>query len=405
MDFRLVLFPLLLAAAAPAQGGATQPAGSTPAPAAQDPEKAGPKPVDVIGELQREKERLQKEIEFAQNRAKLAGPSLAAKLGKRGQTFAAIDAGVNMPAPTAAAPMMRKARVMTAEELGQHGQDVQATVNGLPVLAGQLNPLLEYLRSSPVSGDDTQRAQRVWFDVIRTQAMVASFPENEAGARIADAYAELEQGKPVAEVVKNFGTVQGAQPDGSVEITRNSFLGTQFEQLAFTLKPGARSRPFYTAQGAAILVVDSVEKGQSPELDKVKAHAVQVAWQTDPATLQRAMTAATTGQVEVLVRDAKVLAQLPPLYQPMAPQPVQDNGLPTLIDTLSQLDALIAKLKATDSEDAKAQLEQVQKQRAELQKAIDDMRAQQETDADKEVAPDGTVPVKKGPAGPVQKKL
>jgi hypothetical protein len=403
MDFRFALLPLLLAAAATAQGGAQQPAGSTAAPAVQDPEKAGPKPVDVISELQREKERLQKEIEFAQNRAKQAGPSLATKLGKRGQTFASIDAGTNMPAPQAM-PQMRKARIMTAEELGQHGQDVLASVNGLPVSAGQVKPLLDYLRSSPVAGDDTQRAQRVWFDVIRTQAMVATFPENEAGARIADAYGELEQGKPMAEVVKNFGTVQGAQPDGSVEITRNSFLGTQFEQLAFTLKPGVRSRPFYTAQGAAIVVVDSVEKGQSPELDKVKAHVVQVAWQTDPATLQRALTAATTGQVEVLVRDASVLAQLPPLYQPLAAQPTQDSGLPTLIDTLSQLDALIAKLKTTDSEDARAHLEQALKQRVELQKAIDEMRAQHENDSDKEVAPDGTVPAKKAPAGPVQKK-
>lgn len=409
MDVRLVLFSLLLAAAAPAQDG-VKPTGAASAPAGQaatgqDPDKPGPKPVDVIGELQREKERLQKEIEFARERAKQAGPALAAKLGKRGQTFAAIDAGSNAPPPSVAAPTMRKARVMTAEELSQHGQDVVATVNGLPVRQGQIDALLNYLKSSPVAGDDTQRAQRVWFDVIRTQAMVASFPENEAGARIADALGELEQNKPFAEVVKHFGTVQGAQPDGSVEITRNSFLGTQFEQLAFTLQPGSRSRPFYTAQGAAILHVDAVEKGASPELDKVKAKVIQVAWQTDPATLQRALTAATTGQVEVLVRDANVLKQLPPLYQPLAPQPAQDHGLATMIDTLSQLDALIAKLKATDSEDAKAQLEKALQQRVQLQKAIEEMRAQEESDADKEVAPDGTVkPAKVVPQAPGAKK-
>ena len=52
-------------------------------------------------------------------------------------------------------------------------------------------------------------------------------------------------------------------------------LGPKAEQIAFSLPAGQRSRPFRSAQGYVVLQCESVEKGTSPELDKVIAHALQ----------------------------------------------------------------------------------------------------------------------------------
>jgi parvulin-like peptidyl-prolyl isomerase len=392
MDVRLALSSLLLVAASvtaqvnpdkvvPAPAGT--PAGT---PAAQDPDKPAPRPVDVIGELQREKERLQSEIEYARNRVQNAKVALSSKLGQRGQTFKAIDAGTNAPAPAPVA-QMRKARVMQPAELEAQPQDVLALVNGEPIRAGEFQELMEYLRSSPNSGDDSQRAQRIWFELVRTQSVVGAFPENDASARMADIYAEFDAGKTVADVAKVVGSVQGAGPDGSVEITRNSFLGTKFEQVAFTLRPGQRSRPFPTPQGIAIVEVKSFEKGDSPEFDKVKAHVAQVAWQADPAMLQRAQSAATTGQVDIVVRSETELAQLPPLWRPTPTAPPAnslDNEVAQLMDTLRQIDAMIAKLSTSGEDAAKQQLEQLRQQRPLVEKAIEELRRKAQTDADRE---------------------
>jgi len=413
MDVRIALSSLLLVAASvTAQVDPDKvvpaPAGT---PAVQDPDRPAPKPVDVIGELQREKERLQSEIEFARDRVRNAKVALASKLGQRGQTFKEIDAGTNAPAPAPVA-QMRKARVMQPAEVETQPQDVLALVNGEPIRAGEFQEMMEYLRSSPSSGDDNQRAQRVWFELVRTQSVVGAFPENDASARIADIYGDFEAGKSVSDVAKVVGTVQGAGPDGSVEITRNSFLGTKFEQVAFSLRPGQRSRPFPTPQGIAIVEVLSIEKGDSPEFDKVKAHVLQVGWQADPAMLQRAQSAATTGQVDIVVRNEDVLAQLPPLWRPTTAAPAApslDTEIAQMMDTLRQIDAMIAKLTTSGDEAAKQQIEQLRQQRPLVEKAIEEMRRKAQGDADREEGvvvegqTDATVPPK-APQQPLPKK-
>ncbi len=424
MDVRLVLASLLLLsitataqekqkpvapdaqkpAAAAAPAGAATPGAATPG--VQDPDKPAPKATDVIGELTREKERLQTEITYAKTRAKNANSMLASKLGQRGQTFKAIDAGT---AATAPAPVteLRRARVMTAQELEAQPKDVLLTVNGRPIRQGQFDELMTYLKSSPTSGDDSQRAQRVLFDLVRTESVVAALPENPAIGQVGDVMGQLESGKAIADLAKSVGTVQGAQPDGSVDVTRNSVLGTKVEQVAFSLQAGQRSRAFHTPQGIAVIQVDSLEKGASPELDKVKAHIVQVPWQADPTVIQKAQAAAATGQLDLLVRDQQVLDMMPQMWKPVAaPQAAfgagPDSELATMLDTLKQLDAAIAKAAAADaSADTKAHLQQMQEQRAQVQKAIDEMRSKMDSPVDAQPALPG---VPNAPTKPVEKK-
>ena len=387
-------------AAAPAKPAAAAPGAATPG--AQDPDKPAPKTTDVIGELTREKERLQTEIAYAKTRAKNANSMLASKLGQRGQSFKAIDAGTTAAAP-APAPEMRRARVMTAQELATQPKDVLLAVNGRPIRQGQFDELMNYMKSSPASGDESLRAQRVLFDLVRTESVVAALPENPAEGQVGDVMGQLESGKPIADLAKSVGTVQGAQPDGSVEVTRNSVLGPKVEQVAFSLQAGQRSRAFHTPQGIAVVQVDSIEKGASPDLDKVKAHIVQVPWQADPAVIQKAQAAAATGQLEILVRDQQVLDMLPQMWKPMAAPAASfgagpDSELATMLDTLKQLDEAIAKAAGAESADAKAQLQQMQQQRAQVQKAIDEMRSKQDgaVDAQPVVPAAPTAPQKPG---------
>jgi uncharacterized protein YdcH (DUF465 family) len=406
MDVRLVLASLLLlSVTATAQGEGQAPAGTpaTPAATKQDPDKPGPQVVDVIGELTREKERLQQEIDYARQRAKGAKAMLAEKLGRRGQAFQSIDAGTNVVAPTAT-PMRREARVMEPKELDGQPDDVMLLVNGQPIRQGAFDEMMNYLRQSPSSGDDALRAQRVLFDLIRTQSVVAALPEDGAEGQIGDVLGQIENGKPIADLAKTVGTVQGAQEDGSVEVTRNSFLGTKIEQVAFTLAAGTRSRPVRTPTGIVIVQVDSIEKGASPELDKVKAHIVQVPWQADPAILQKAQGAAAAGQVEILVRNQEILNMLPALFHRAATTALADNSaneLKTLRETLAKLNEAIAKATASPSPDSKSQIEQMMKQREQLQAMIVELRtkmgkeAQKDADSDKVEAPVKPLPVEK----------
>jgi parvulin-like peptidyl-prolyl isomerase len=404
MELRLALCSLLtLAALSPAQNGAAgTPAPATPPPAAQDPDKPTPKPADLINDLTREKDRLQSEIEFARNRAKNATKALADKLVQRGQKFRGIDAGTNVVAPSPAMPM-KKARLMSPEEAKGVGQDVMLTVNGQPVRQFEFDELMTYLRTSPATGDDSVRSQRILFDLIRVASVAAAFPENEAEGQLGDALAQLEKGSKIADLAKSMGTVQGADEQGRIEVTRNSFLGPKAEQVAFSVPAGQRSRPFRSAQGYVVLEVESVEKGASPELDKVIARALQIVYQADPTTLQRAQAAAASGQVDIAVRDQQVLDMLPALFRPApaTPDQLSDSEAGALDQRLTNLRLEAAKLEGTNDEGGAERLKQVLQEIAELEsvkqqvldKAGSDAKVPPKTDA--KVEPRVDVPIKK----------
>ena len=375
MDLRLISASLLLAATtALAQ---EVPPGSKPPvqePAAQEPapqKSSG----DIITELQREKARLQREIEYAKSRAKNANKMLAEKLGKRGQSFGSIDAGTNMPARPQ--PMaMKKARLINESERVNYGDDVMLVVDGLEVRQPEFDGLLTYMQSLSNTGDDAMRSQRIMFELIRVYSVAAAFPENAAEAEITDIYGQLQSGTPMADVVKRHGAVLGAKEDGTVVVTRNSFLGTKFEAMAFGLKEGETSRPFRNVFGYVIIAAEKIEKGSTPELDKVTASAVQVRYSGDQTKLNEAQAAASRGQVEVLVRDEQVLAMLPAMYKPMPATPSKPvDPRSQLTRQLQAVQARIKQLESGQVESAnpKTELDALKKQVEALTKAIADL--------------------------------
>lgn len=378
-------------------------------PAVQEPktEPQEPSPSEVITQLRREKERLLQEIEYAKNRSKNANRMLAEKLGRRGQTFASIDAGTNQPARPEPV-QMRKARVLTEAEKVNYGDDVMLVVDGLEIRQAEFDRLMDYMRSLSNTGDDKMRAQRILFELIRVYSVASAFAETTAEAQVTELYGQLQNGKPLEELARNFGTVLGAKEDGSVVVTRNSFLGTTLESIAFGLKEGEFSRPFRNVFGYVIIGADKIEKGTTPELDKVTVRALQVRYPGDQAKLNEAQAAASRGQVEVLARDQEVLEMLPAMYRPTADVPApRQNPRANLTNQLRTIDARIKLIESggVESADPKAELEALKKQRDAVNKALEQISGKTPGESDAGAIPGKGLKKKDGgaPLTPVKK--
>lgn len=398
MDLRLVLGSLLFAglstAQIPAPVPAIQPA-TTQEPKAQDPDRPQPTPAQQVEELAKEKARLQQEIDYARDRAKNAKALLREKFAPRTATHRAIDAGVMMEPVKPTAPAMtqpRAASVMNADELANQPEGTLLVVNGRAVAQAEYDQLMAYLGKLPNAGDEAMRAQRAMFELIRTEAVAAMFEDNEAAERTSELQGQLEAGKQIVDLIKSYAPVPGGNPDGSIEVTRNSVFGVLFEMVAFETAAGSRARPFRTAQGLVVLQADRLEKGASTELDKVIGKAVLVPYSTDPEVLNKAQMAVTTGQIDLKARDQKTLDALPAIFRQATPTgltPVRFEGdadvvapnvvAPSSVETpnVEQLQMVLKQLaeelaKPFDANDptAKSRRAAIEQQYAEVKKAL-----------------------------------
>jgi hypothetical protein len=395
MDLRLVPASLLLLGSflTAQNGGVTPTPTPEPAPEAkQDPDKPKVTPEQEAAQLTKERERLQKEISYVQDRAKNQKQLLAQRLVPHKPTFKSIDAGQpkSMIPPAITTPMQpRPAVVANEDQLHGHPNDTMLLVQGRPIARKTYDALMGYLAETPASGDEKMRAQRVLYDLIRIEAISAAFDENENLERLGDVNAQLDAGKPIGDLVKAFATVPGATPEGKVEVTRNSMFGPLFEHAAFKTGAGKRTH-FRHPNGMVVLHVDNLEKGATPELDKVLAHAVLIAHNGDPEALMKAQQAVNMAQIEVLVADKATLDLLPDMWKaqalPDAVSPINgvvesrippeelkkaiDNiqaqidtltkspdaeakkRLPALTAQLEQMKAMFGKVVATDGVDA-----------------------------------------------------
>lgn len=413
MFLRLTLGSLLLMSVAPAQQKAQDPVkppavnpGDGPVRAdAQQPAPQQPAPLtpaQQAEQLNKEKQRLQQEIDYTKQRATDAKALINQKLAQRKPTFKTIDAGtssLSAPAPMAA---RRSMRVMTPDELASQPADVMLLVDGQPVMRSAYDSLMEYLAKAPNPLDENLRSQRAMFELIRTQAVASAFPNNEAAGQIADVYGAIEGGKSVADLAAAVGTLPGAAEGGRVEITHNSIFGTMVEQMAFTTPVGSHSKPFLTTKGFAVVGVDSVEKGATPDLDKVIAHVLQVSYVGPDGALQKAEMTANSGQVEIVVRDEKVAELLPALFRsvpaarPTTPgvAPVgelADQDIANLHKRLEALETEIAVAEKGETPD-KTQLERLRAEHQKLKMLLARAQRPGAVEMPKDVTP-GTKPV------------
>lgn len=382
MELRLVTVSLLLLgttalAQTPPAPTPIQPAvpgqplapNATQAPA-QDPDKKQQSPEQILKDLAAEKERLAREIAYVQEHAKNQKAMLAQKLAPKPQHWKAIDAGVSAPAFQPMTPMTpRFARLATTEEMANRSNDTLLLVNGRAVTQGMFDELQQFLAGNPAAGDESRRQQVAMFELIKIEGIAAAFEENETAERVGDLQNQLAAGKSIQELAKSVGVVRGASPEGKLEITRNSMFGPRLEQVAFATAAGQRARPFRHTEGVVILQVDKIEKGASPEQDKVHAAAILVPYSPDAAAVTKAQTAVNTGQIDLLVRDERTMAMLPAMFKKPAtpPMPVltPDQGQ-RLQQELDQIGRDMAELQKQDNPEAQQKLKLLNQRQAEL---------------------------------------
>lgn len=380
MEVRLVVGSLLfLAATAAAQQGGAPAAGAPAAgaPAAgttqpkQDPDKPQPTPAEEAATLQKEKDRLLKEIQYAQERATRAKALLTEKFAPSKPTWRAIDAGTMAQQMAAAVEQVRPiaARVGNESELKEaFGSDGMLMVNGNMIRRPQFDSVMDYVRTLPNSGDDNQRAQRILMDMIRTEVACSAFPDSEAMSVAGEVVQRLANGTPAADLARKHGVLPGASPEGRLTITRNSEFGPVLEQAAFATKVGERTLPIRTSLGVLVMQVASFEKGASNELDKLQVDAILVPLVEDRFKVQQVLDTAMAGQVQLVARDEAVIGMLPKIFRQQSTGKAVDAA--TLQATIDQLTAEIEKLRSATDEASKKRFADLEQQLARTKAAM-----------------------------------
>ena len=375
--------------------------------AQETPASPGVTPEQQIKKLRGDKERLQKEIDYAKKQASTASKRLANKLRRGKPNFRSIDAG--KPATmlsTAPKRVQRKpAKIGTPDQMKIGGGPAMVVVNRRGIGEQLVNDVSAYLKSYNPKAQDALVAQRVLYDLIRIEGVAGTFVDDHGKVLLGETYASLLNGDmTLAYAAENYATVNGASEKGELTVTRNSVQGPLFEFMAFTTKVGEVSRPFLSPRGWVVLKVDAYTKGEQPTLDKVQCSVALFKFTDDDEEMQQALYTVTSGQAEVYARDAAAIQQLPALYRPV---PARPSPRQTLETQLRALQARLQKIVGA-GEGESAQAKTLRDQIRSIQKSMENDAnvAPKPGTADQDTAP----PVKrmrksKGPAkgkGPVE---
>jgi hypothetical protein len=379
MDFRLLLgclfFSLPLAGQQQIPGQPQFP-GQQPTngqTAEQDPDRPPQSPAVKVAELQRERARLVREIDYVKERVANAKELLIEKFANRTFEVQTIDAGASNALPAMAPPVARRhARLMLEDEIANYPENVLVVVNGNPITRERVQHLVEH--QNPATPEE-QRTQLALSELIRVEAIASEFADSDAMAQAMQVAQQVAGGKKLAELIPSYSTLDGAKSDGAIDVQRHSPYGLSLEQAAFDAKPGEHVAPLRHSQGIVLLEVDSIEKGASPEQDKVIAHALLVPYTTEKDRHIQAQLEVARGQMDIVVRDKDAMRMLPQIYRDPEMFPAIDPAANAgLIDRLRQalheLDAQISEASQEDDPDSKARVKALEERRADLQKRL-----------------------------------
>jgi parvulin-like peptidyl-prolyl isomerase len=375
-----------------------------------------PTPAEQLSKLSKEKVRLTNEIQYAKQRVQDAKLILSQKMMRKKPEFRTIDAGKSASLMSSATrPLPRKfARVGTAEEMNYGGNQALVLVNDRAISEATYNDVMNYVRSVDVRRNgESERAQRVLYDMIRIEGIASSFIENDGEVQMTENLSSIQTGqKSIQDAAKEFGTVPGATADGAIQVARNSILGPYFEYVAFNTPPGQISRPFRNAQGYVVIKVNSINKGEEPSLTKADCQVVLFPYTTDKSVLQKAKNQVNSGQLDIRVRDNDILAMLPAMFkQPeraMARRPALEKRLASLQRMLKQ--KVENRLDENSVKDLKKQILTVEQQikmlsaqrnDAQDADAVNDIKS----DAQRKVAPLSAPKKKVAPQSAPKKKV
>lgn len=350
-------------------------------------EQEGVDPKTRVKQLQQQKERLEQEIEYTRSRVANASEQLAQKLQRGAPQFRVIDAGqVPSPLPITTAPIQFKyAQIGSAEQMNLGGEQQLVMVAGRGISQAAFDNVLTHVRTTQPQGSDVLLAQRVFYDMIRIEAIAGAFEESEGEVTFSENLAALQDGSLAFDAAaKRFGTVQGADESGTITLTCPSIYGPSFEYVAFTTADGSVSRPFRTTSGLAVLKVLEKNKDETSGRPTIRCQVVEFPYTSDKAALQNAQRSINTGQVQVYARDAEVMNMLPALFKRPAPRP---SPMEQLTARLGQLRQRLTAMKADSNSDPDA-IAKIEKQIANVEaqlkntKAPQDAAQEEKSDAD-----------------------
>lgn len=356
-------------------------------PAVPEPQDPVPAPVltpaERIDQLKKRKQQLQEEIEFTRKHISTASEQLVKKLQRGEPEFSIIDAG-KPPTLAAATPRAiterRYASVGTAEQMTTDGTVHMIVANGQPITEADYEAVLGYLQSFSSAGTDAMRSQRALFDMIRIAAIAGEFVEAVPNIGVEPTLAALAAGEMTfAEAIAKHGSVQGADPEGALVVTRNSHLGASFERVAFTTPEGETSEPFRTTRGIAVVHVDKIVKGDEPQGDTVECHVLEFPYSKDAGKLQQASFKVNSSQIDILVRDEDVLELLPQMFKKPAPPPSPQERMQR---QLLMLDEQLTKLKAQDDPSLAERIQAIEAQIETIKERLATMGDEAAADSD-----------------------
>src|SRR5262245_50225907 len=282
-------------------------------------------PSNNIAELQREQDRLQKEIAFVRERAALSSRLLTEKCANHKLQVDGTDAGTSAVSAPVVAMQMKRARLMTDEEK-RGNADAVLLVDSRPVKDGALDELAAYLKTLPAqSTDENATYQRVTLEVIRLNSMLAAVADTvkDAEKQVAEAKEKLAKGTPFADVAKIYNHGPGLPEDGKITLAHFGRFGLSFEAAAFSAKEGTMLPPIQTMDGFVIAQVDKIVAGDAPERTTLEMHLLQIPYLTDPKDMEQARQRAALGKIDIAVRDEKMFQRLPAFLQPLPSPTIQ----------------------------------------------------------------------------------
>lgn len=310
---------------------------------AQDPEKAIPKPIEEtpeqrIQKLEAEQQKLLQEIKYVQDRASKGAMAAMVqdKLEHRALDLKGIDAGASKasipvtPTSVVNAPVrqVQHARLMSDEEKAKAGEDVVFLVAGEPIHQADIDQLVAYQASFTSSGDDVSRKSRAVMELLRTAATAGAFPDRSAEVekRMQALHDKIDSQQKFEDAAKESKQGPNAAKGGDLGlIMRNNWLGLQVERVAFSHGEGL-TPVIRTPTGFAMLWLGAVEKGATPDLDKVPARIVTAGYIDDQGELNVAASKVMTGQVQIIVRDEDAMQMLPPMFRAQPQLPPSDGA-------------------------------------------------------------------------------
>lgn len=364
--------------------------------AQETPVAQGPTPAQQLEKLKNEKQRLEKEIEFAKERVENATSLLSSKLHRGKPNFKSIDAGKpkGMLSTQPKRIQRKAARVGTPEEMKIAGGSSMVVVNRRGISEKLYSDVSNYLMSYNSKANADLTAQRVLYDLIRIEGVAGEFVDNNGKVLLGQALAKLQSGEMSFEdAAAKYGTVQGAGKQGEMNVTRNSVQGPLFEFMAFSTEVGKVSKPFLSPRGYVVLKVEELIKGKQSALDKVACKVVLFKYTENEREMMDAQYVVTSGQAEVLVRDQEVMKKLPALYRPAA---MRRSPQQVIMGQIRNLEAALKKITASgegESDQAKGLRTQVEALKARLKQMNNEQRGEGKADTIDKV--DGDAPVLK----------